>query len=67
MSSDKSRKNINKPLAAKRVVVKIGSALLTHKTEAINKTIVERLANEIAALSKKGIEVILVSSGAIAS
>ena len=67
MSSDKSRKNINKPLAAKRIVVKIGSALLTHKTEAINKTIVERLANEIAALSKKGIEVILVSSGAIAS
>ena len=67
MSSDKSRKNINKPLAAKRIVVKIGSALLTHKTEAINKTIVERLANEIAALSKKGVEVILVSSGAIAS
>tara|TARA_Y100000590_G_scaffold469333_1_gene656280 strand:+ start:4954 stop:6117 length:1164 start_codon:yes stop_codon:yes gene_type:complete len=67
MSSDKSRKNLNKPLLAKRIVVKIGSALLTHKTEAINKAIVESLANEIAMLSRTGIEVILVSSGAIAS
>ena len=67
MSSDKSRKNLNKPLLAKRIVVKIGSALLTHKTEAINKAIVESLANEIAMLSRTGIEVNLVSSGAIAS
>ena len=67
MSSDKIRKNFNKPLSAKRIVVKIGSALLTHKTEAINKGIVERLVTEIALLSRNGIEVILVSSGAIAS
>ena len=67
MSSDKIRKNFNKPLSAKRIVVKIGSALLTHKTEAINKAIVERLVTEIALLSRNGIEVILVSSGAIAS
>ena len=67
MSSDKIRKNFNKPLSAKRIVVKIGSALLTHKTEAINKAIVERLVTEIAILSRNGIEVILVSSGAIAS
>jgi glutamate 5-kinase len=67
MSQDKIRKKFNEPLSAKRIVVKIGSALLTHKTEAINKSIVERLASEIALLSKNGIEVILVSSGAIAS
>ena len=58
MSSDKIRKNFNKPLSAKRIVVKIGSALLTHKTEAINKVIVERLVTEIAMLSRNGIEVI---------
>ena len=67
MSSDKSKKKFNKPLSAKRIVVKIGSALLTDKTETINKAIVERLVSEIALLSSNGIEVILVSSGAIAS
>ncbi|MAX04488.1 MAG: glutamate 5-kinase [Dehalococcoidia bacterium] len=67
MSSNKIRENFNKPLSAKRIVVKIGSALLTHKTEAINKAIVERLVSEIAMLSTNGIEIILVSSGAIAA
>lgn len=75
MSPNNTRKNTSpdgtaqlcSPLSCKRIVVKIGSSLLTHKTETINKSIVENLVEEIAELSKQGIEVILVSSGAIAS
>jgi len=75
MSPNNTRKNTSpdgtaelcSPLSCKRIVVKIGSSLLTHKTETINKSIVENLVKEIAELSKQGIEVILVSSGAIAS
>lgn len=52
----------------KRIVVKIGSSSLTYsKTHKINIDRIDRLAIEIADLMNSGIEVILVSSGAIAS
>ena len=51
----------------KRWVVKIGSALLTNDGEGLSKSMIERLAKEIAFLRDKGIEVILVSSGSVAA
>jgi glutamate 5-kinase len=52
---------------AKRIVVKIGSALLTDTTTGALKTDwLAALLDDIAALAKDGKEVVLVSSGAIA-
>lgn len=52
----------------KRIVVKIGSSSLTYeKTHKINIFRIDRLALEIADIINSGVEVILVSSGAIAS
>ncbi len=57
-----------KPLtSAKRVVVKIGSALLVDETSGgIRRRWLEALADDVAALRSEGKDVILVSSGAIA-
>ncbi len=52
--------------AARRLVVKIGSALLVAENGAIRGTWLERLATDIARCRARGQEVILVSSGAIA-
>ena len=53
--------------AARRVVVKVGSALLVEKsTGSINRAWLESLAGDVARLRSRGQEVVLVSSGAIA-
>lgn len=51
----------------KRVVIKIGSSSLTHEeTGSLNFTKMERLVRELCDLQNRGIDVCLVSSGAIA-
>jgi glutamate 5-kinase len=53
--------------AARRVVVKIGSALLVERsTGRVNRAWLETLAEDLAVLRRRGQEVVLVSSGAIA-
>ena len=53
--------------AAKRVVIKIGSALLVDRTTGrLRATWLNSLADDVAALAAEGRDVILVSSGAIA-
>jgi glutamate 5-kinase len=53
--------------AAKRVVVKIGSALLVDdETGGIRRKWLDALADDVAVLRGQGMEVLLVSSGAIA-
>ena len=51
----------------KRIVVKVGSNVLTRKDGKLDMTRVSALVDQIAELRKSGIEVILVSSGAMAS
>jgi glutamate 5-kinase len=52
---------------ARRVVVKIGSALLVEQASGtIHRTWLNALADDVAALARRCVEVILVSSGAIA-
>lgn len=51
---------------AKRVVVKVGSAVLTG-AEGLNQLVVKQLAEDICFLRQTGREVILVSSGAVAA
>lgn len=49
----------------KRIVVKVGTSTLTHETGSINLRQVEKLVRVIADLMNMGMEVVLVSSGAI--
>jgi len=49
----------------KRIVVKIGSSSLIGKEGDLNISQVESLADQIAGLKREGVEVLLVSSGAI--
>lgn len=49
----------------KRLVIKVGSSSITHETGEINLEKIDQLAWECANLRNKGIEVALVSSGAI--
>jgi glutamate 5-kinase len=51
----------------KRIVVKIGSNVLTRHDGTLDTTRLSSLADQIAALYRAGIEVIVVSSGAVAS
>jgi glutamate 5-kinase len=52
---------------ARRVVIKIGSALLVERASGrVNRAWLESLAEDVARLRKRGQEVVIVSSGAIA-
>jgi len=51
---------------ARRVVIKVGSAILTSES-GMNHEVIDNIAKEIAFLRKSGREVILVSSGAVAA
>lgn len=50
----------------KRVVVKVGSAVLT-TGDGLNPDAIERLATQLSILADRGIDVVLVSSGAVAA
>lgn len=51
---------------ARRIVVKVGSALVTNDGRGLDRTAITNWARQISALQKAGKEVIFVSSGAIA-
>ncbi len=52
---------------SRRIVIKIGSAVLTSSEQGLDQGRIERLAADISAIMEQGREVILVSSGAIAA
>jgi glutamate 5-kinase len=52
--------------STKRLVAKVGSALVTNGGAGIDRSTIARWAKDVAALKAKGVEVIFVSSGAIA-
>ena len=51
----------------KRVIIKIGSSVLTDKKGSLSESVFDLLAGEISGIKSRGIEVVIVSSGAIAS
>ena len=51
--------------AKKRIVIKVGTSTLTHKTGRLNIRRMERLVKTLADIQNSGREIILVSSGAI--
>lgn len=54
-------------VGARRVVVKIGSALLTNDGRGLDEDAIGGWVDQVAALHRRGIEVVLVSSGAVAA
>lgn len=52
---------------ARRIVIKIGSAVLTTSDQGLDQCRIERLASDISSILDQGREVVLVSSGAIAA
>jgi len=51
---------------AKRIVVKVGSSLVTNNGEGLDHAAITNWAEQVAGLQKSGCEVLMVSSGAIA-
>lgn len=51
----------------RRIVLKVGSRVLTAKGKVLNQAVFDRLAREVSAAKKKGYEIVIVSSGAIAA
>ncbi len=60
-----NRKEILKDV--RRVVLKVGSRVLTAKGRTLSQPVFDRLAKEVSAAKKLGFEMVVVSSGAIAS
>lgn len=60
----KTREALLQPI--RRVVIKVGSGVLTTK-KGLNRQVINRLADDICFFREKGLETILISSGAIAS
>ncbi|MCJ7769052.1 MAG: glutamate 5-kinase [Dehalococcoidales bacterium] len=56
-----------KSLPYKRIVIKFGTSLLTAGGNCLDKDIMSRLASQVASLHHKGLELVVVSSGAIAA
>lgn len=57
----------NKSLPFRRIVVKLGTNLLTKGSDRLDKDIMPSLVSQIASLHHKGLELVVVSSGAIAA
>ncbi len=52
--------------STKRVVAKVGSALVTNGGAGLDRSAIARWASDVAALRSSGVEVVFVSSGAVA-
>lgn len=49
-----------------RIVVKVGTSLLTTEDGKLNKKFMKKLVKQVAELQKQGHEVLIVTSGAVA-
>ena len=58
---------MNENMKFKKIAVKIGSNVLTRADGTLDITRMSALVDQIAALHKKGVEVVMISSGAVAS
>ncbi len=64
--NDEAESRRPKLYSYRRIVVKIGSALLVDRASGLKRDWLESLGDDIAALCENGVEVMIVSSGAIA-
>ena len=64
---DKTSSKSSQVVPYKRVVIKLGTSLLTGGGDCLNEDMMSGLAGQIARLHEQGLEIIVVTSGAIAS
>ncbi len=67
MARSKSERSGGKNIPYHRIVVKLGTSLLTGGTDCLDEAVMAGLADQIAGLLKEGRELLIVSSGAIAA
>jgi len=68
MAKKKGKSNLNHTtLPYKRMVAKLGTSLLTGGSDRLNQEIMSRLVAQMAQLQGQGLELLVVSSGAIAA
>lgn len=68
MNSSPSGRRAGPSLASRRVVIKVGSSVLTAPDEqGVNRRVLGSIASQVADLRRAGREIVLVSSGAIAA
>ena len=67
MAKNKSEKTSSKTLPYHRLVVKLGTSLLTGGSDHLNQEIISGLVAQVAQLHRQGLELLVVSSGAIAA
>ena len=61
----KLRKNLI--CAAKRIVLKVGTSLLTRDDQSLNLEFISHLGEQIAKLRENGLEIVIITSGAVAA
>ena len=67
MAPDKAPASLPGPLAtARRIVVKVGSSLVTNEGRGVDRDAIGNWSRQLAALATQGRELLMVSSGAIA-
>ena len=67
MAKTKSSKTESKISPCRRIVVKLGTSLLTGGSDRLSEEIMAMLVGQLAKLHKQGLEILVVSSGAIAA
>lgn len=67
VNAQKSQAQLVRKHPIKRVVVKVGSALLTNEDNTLNRAFLENFVQQIAALHRKNTEIVIVTSGAVAA
>ncbi len=63
---DLNRPNVQVLAAARRIVVKVGSSLVTNEGRGVDAEAIGNWSRQLAALAREGRELVMVSSGAIA-
>ncbi len=64
---EKQKREFLRALRPRRVVIKIGSALLADENSHLKKTFLAHIAREVVSLESEGIRCVIVSSGALAA
>ena len=67
MANNKNTKTTTKTLPYQRIVVKLGTSLLTGGGDRLNEEVMSTLVAQVARLHQQGRELLIVSSGAVAA
>src|SRR3990170_1447666 len=67
MARKTDKTHVERPLLYRRIVAKFGTNVLTAGTDSLNVDVMSALAGQVAGLHKRGADVIIVTSGAIAA